>query len=74
MNSSLPYEGRVEIKLKQSIKNVAVRVPEWIADDSEQVSCKGGEKPRKIAWQRRYVRPGAGKAGGSGTSGPAPSR
>ena len=30
VNSCIPYEGRVEIKIKQPFKSVSVRAPEWV--------------------------------------------
>ncbi|RKZ71850.1 MAG: hypothetical protein DRQ57_18130 [Gammaproteobacteria bacterium] len=55
VNSYIPYEGRVAIKIKQSCESLAVRMPEWIADGSTDVSCKVNDKPCEFTWEGRYL-------------------
>ena len=55
VNSYIPYEGRVTVKTKQSCKSLSVRMPEWIADGSKDVSCTVDNKPRGFTWESRYL-------------------
>jgi hypothetical protein len=61
--SSIPYEGRVEIKLKQNFRQLGVRAPEWVARQSPLLTCKVNETSRSLHWDGRYVQAGAVKPG-----------
>ena len=63
IHSYIPYEGRVDLKIKKSCDRTLVRMPEWIAGGSEQVSCTVNGRPRSIQWQGRYVEVGHAKPG-----------
>ena len=55
VDSYIPYEGRVEVKMKQGAE-VEVRIPEWAPLD--QVQCEVDGKARKLAFEGRYARVG----------------
>jgi hypothetical protein len=61
--SFVPYEGRVEIRIKKPCRNVRVRLPEWVPAGSAEVACKCGKRSRAIHWMGRYVNVGAAKTG-----------
>ncbi len=61
--SHIPYEGRVDVKIKQPCKNVLVRVPEWIKPNSGEVSGKINGASHDLKWEGRHVNAGAGKPG-----------
>jgi hypothetical protein len=61
--SCIPYEGRVEVRIKQDLADVACRVPEWIESGSQRVACEASGKPRAISWNGRYVSLGPAKRG-----------
>jgi hypothetical protein len=61
--SYIPYEGRVELKIKQPASNVSVRIPEWINANSRDVMCKVNGTLRPSRWEGRYVNLGEGRAG-----------
>jgi hypothetical protein len=61
--SYVPYEGRVELKLKQPASSVLVRAPEWIKSGSPEINCKVNGSSRSLRWEGRYVNLGAGKPG-----------
>jgi Beta-L-arabinofuranosidase, GH127 len=61
--SHLPYEGKVEVKIKKSHGALAVRVPEWIESGSSVVKAARGGQPVPLVWNGRYVRTGAVNAG-----------
>ena len=61
--SYIPYEGRVDLKIKKSIPNVWVRVPEWIASGSADVAAKVNGAVRSVRWEGRYVNVGAAQPG-----------
>ena len=63
IHSYIPYEGRVDLKIKKSCERTLVRMPEWIAGGSQQVSCEVNGRPRSIQWQGRYVEVGYAKPG-----------
>jgi hypothetical protein len=61
--SFIPYQGRVNVKMKKPCRRVLVRVPEWVESGSPQVLCKVNGSPRELAWEGRYVNVGAMKPG-----------
>jgi hypothetical protein len=61
--SFIPYQGRVNIKMKRSCQSVRVRAPEWVESGSPQMVCKVNGSSRELAWEGRYVNAGAAKAG-----------
>jgi hypothetical protein len=42
----VPYQGRVDVKIKRPCQSVLVRVPEWIESRSEQVVCTINESTK----------------------------
>ena len=63
IHSYIPYEGRVDLKIKKGCDRTLVRMPEWIAGGSQQVSCTVNGRPRSLRWQGRYVEVGHAKPG-----------
>jgi hypothetical protein len=63
IHSYIPYEGRVDLKIKKNCDRTLVRMPEWIPDSSEEVSCAVNGRSRSIRWQGRYVDVGHAKPG-----------
>ena len=60
VDSYIPYEGRVDIKVKQAC-DLSVRIPEWV--EPSEASCQVNDSPRSPRWDGRYaclgpVRPG----------------
>lgn len=60
VDSYIPYQGRVEIKIKHSL-DLAVRIPEWVTPQEVRVQVNATE--RSVGWDGRYVRVGAVKPG-----------
>jgi hypothetical protein len=56
--SHIPYQGRVEVKVKKPCGDLSLRVPEWIETGNSQVTAKLGTNPRPLIWEGRYVRTG----------------
>jgi len=63
VQSYIPYQGRLDLKIKKPCDSVLVRVPEWIEDRSPTVSCQQNGKPLPVVWSGRYISAGAAKAG-----------
>ncbi|RKZ72813.1 MAG: hypothetical protein DRQ57_16330 [Gammaproteobacteria bacterium] len=63
VDSYIPYEGRVKVKIKQACKSLEVRMPQWIANDSKYVSCTVNNKVREFIWQDRYLALGSMEKG-----------
>lgn len=63
IDSYIPYEGRVDLHIKQPCRVVLVRVPEWVTSNSDQVACTTNGETRKLSWQGRYVNAGEAKPG-----------
>jgi len=63
VRSYIPYEGRVDLRIKQPCESVRVRAPEWVESNSPQVICKVNGMSRELRWDARYAHLGAGKAG-----------
>ena len=61
--SYVPYEGRVDVKMKKACGKVVVRAPEWVKSGSPEMKCEVGGVSRKLHWEGRYVSVGAGNAG-----------
>jgi len=61
--SYIPYQGRVDVKMKEPSREVVIRAPEWVESQSPQIECKVNGTPRPLAWAGRYVSAGAVKAG-----------
>ena len=55
VDSYLPYEGRVDIKMKEDLR-LWVRAPEWAAESD--VVCKIAGKDKDLTWRGRYASPG----------------
>lgn len=60
LNSYLPYEGKVVLRMKQA-KIPLVRIPSWA--DRQQVSCSVNGKQRWCVWEGSYIRIGAVQPG-----------
>ena len=52
VDSYIPYQGRVEIALKQSCR-LKIRLNNWI--DQDRVSCTIGGKNASFSWEGRYI-------------------
>jgi hypothetical protein len=61
--SYIPYEGRVEVKVKKSHRALVVHVPEWIESGSKVVQATRSGQPFSLTWEGRYVRGGPVNAG-----------
>ena len=61
--SYIPSDGRVDLSMKQSSRQVRVRMPEWISDGDTQVACSVNDLPRAFTWEGRYLNLGAVNAG-----------
>ncbi len=59
--SYIPYEGRVDLKIKRECRNVKLRAPEWIGTSSPELACKVNGQDRPLNWQGRFVSVGAAK-------------
>jgi len=53
--SYVPYEGRVDVKLKTDCDRLLIRVPEWVEGGSAQVRCEVDGRNTAVGWQQRYV-------------------
>ncbi|MGH9162734.1 MAG: hypothetical protein ACRD2X_22430 [Vicinamibacteraceae bacterium] len=63
IHSYLPYEGRVDVKVKAALPKLTIRVPAWVESRSEAVECRINGSRRRLGWQGRYVDVGAVDAG-----------
>jgi len=53
--SYIPYEGRVDIRIKQPCSGLHVRVPEWVRDNGQDITCKVNDKLRKLEREGRFL-------------------
>ncbi len=63
IHSYRPYEGRVQIHLKQDFQQVSIRVPAWIEDGSDEIVATRDGHPAPLQWNDRYVTIMANRAG-----------
>lgn len=61
--SYIPYQGRVDLKIKQDCTKVRVHAPEWIATGSADIKAMADDKELPLTWRERYVELGALKKG-----------
>jgi hypothetical protein len=61
--SYVPYEGRVDVKMREECGSVLLRAPEWVLSGSPEVRCTVNKMPRDLNWEGRYVDAGAVKPG-----------
>lgn len=61
--SHIPYEGRVDLKIKKPLKDVRVRMPEWVKSEERGVACSVNGESRSFTWEGRYIRLGPAKPG-----------
>ena len=61
--SYIPYEGQVDIKMKEDCSSLQIHTPQWVETGSDQVSCTVNGKDRPTVWKGRYVELGAVASG-----------
>ena len=61
--SFIPYEGRVELKIKAPCEKVLVRAPEWIGSGGAEIWGAVNGTVRTLRWEGRYVNVGDVKPG-----------
>jgi hypothetical protein len=61
--SHIPHEGRVELKVKQPLRAVLVRVPEWVQSKHPEVIATSGERRIPFTWDGRYLNLGSAMRG-----------
>lgn len=59
--SYIPYQGRIDVKMKRHYARVLIRVPEWVKSGSADVVCKVNGNPQNVTWEGRYVSIGPAK-------------
>jgi len=52
VDSSIPYEGRVDVKIKEACE-LSVRIPEWVKPDEARCYVNGADRP--LSWEGRYA-------------------
>ena len=52
VNSHVPYEGRVDIKVKQACA-LSIRIPEWV--EPQQATCQIDGEAHSLSWDGRYA-------------------
>lgn len=52
VESRIPYEGRIDLKIKQRCK-LSVRIPEWV--EPAETQCAANDRPRGMTWDGRYT-------------------
>lgn len=50
--------GRVDVKVKRPLQTTLLRVPEWVKEQSDGLTCLVNRKPAKLEWADRYIRLG----------------
>jgi len=62
--SHIPYEGRLDVKMKKQARNVLVRAPEWLNQPSpSKMTCTVNGTTRDCQLRGRYLDAGAAKPG-----------
>jgi hypothetical protein len=61
IDSYIPYEGRVDVKVKQDLKGLEIRLPQWVTPNEATASVDGVKRP--LSFDGRYAKVGAVKSG-----------
>jgi hypothetical protein len=61
LDSYIPYQGRVELKIKQPLADLSIRIPEWVKPTD--AACEVDGRERSLGWDRRYAQIGAVRPG-----------
>jgi hypothetical protein len=61
--SFIPYQGKVEVKVKRPLSAVLVRVPEWVSANHPEVAVMTPAGNRQFAWEGRYLNLGSASPG-----------
>ncbi|HEV2383335.1 MAG TPA: hypothetical protein VG206_26520 [Terriglobia bacterium] len=61
--SRIPYQGKVELKVKAPLDDVLFRVPEWVPSNSPAVAARTQAGSRHFSWNGRYLRLGSARPG-----------
>jgi len=61
--SYVPYQGGVDLKVKEPCREVLVRAPEWVESKSARMQCKVNGAARSLQWAGRYISAGAAQPG-----------
>jgi hypothetical protein len=61
--SHIPYQGKVDLKVKKPAASLLVRMPEWIAANNPEVSAQTNGQGRQFRWTGRYLDLGSAKPG-----------
>ncbi len=52
VNSHIPYQGRVDVKVKKA-RELSIRIPEWVK--AKDARCRVNGKERSLTWAGRYA-------------------
>ncbi len=52
INSHVPYQGRVDVKVKKA-SHLSIRIPEWVK--ATDTHCRVNGKERSLSWEGRYA-------------------
>jgi DUF1680 family protein len=63
VDSCLPYNGQVDVKVKHALAEVLLRVPEWVPSGSARVCATRGQTAINLAWRGRYMSLGPAQPG-----------
>ena len=61
INSHIPYAGQVDLKIKQAVEKVWIRIPEWVEPEETIARIRGDRK--QLEWKGRYCSVGRVKPG-----------
>ena len=61
IDSHIPYVGQVDVKVKQALAKLWIRIPEWVAP--EQASCRVRGESKALEWEGRYCSAGGAEPG-----------
>ena len=61
--SHIPYQGKVEVKVRTPLRTVLVRMPEWVTAKGQDVKAQSNGRPLNFHWEGRYLNLGSAKPG-----------
>lgn len=63
IHSHIPYQGKVEVKVRTPMRTVLVRMPEWVVMAGPAVTAQTNGQRLAFHWEGRYLNLGSAKPG-----------
>jgi hypothetical protein len=63
IHSHIPYQGKVEVKVRTPLRSVMVRMPEWVISKGPGITAQTNGRTIEFHWEGRYLNLGSARPG-----------